>query len=105
MFNKRTVLISLGLFALINSAPVQAKPTTVAGKIGAGLVQLVNRHSYLLTLPLWAIYFKAIRNRDFRADDGPALLVSGIAWFLTGKVTKTVTGIIMDANDIQPVKE
>ena len=104
MFN-RTILFSL-LFALtLTAVPVCAeKPTSVAGKIGAGLLQLVHRHAYLTTIPLVLFAAKKLHSPK-RALDLFDLGLGLFGWYCTANVTKSVTKIFMDQFDIEPVKE
>lgn len=100
---KQTILYSFIFASLINTVPAYAaKPTSVPGKIGAGLLQLVHRHSYLATFPSAPLIY--CKSKRFHPDK-TAWVLSLIGWILAGKVTKTTTKIIMDACNIDPIKD
>lgn len=99
--NKNTLLL-MSMTVLVGFSQMHAeKPKSAAGKIGAGLVQLVNRHAYLFSLPVAPIIFHALKN-DLRPE---AATVAGvIGWLIFGSISKTATHIILDSIDVAPIK-
>ncbi len=106
MFKRKNLLLALAL--LVPTAfPAQAQPTSTVGKIGAGLLQIAHRHSYLLTMPVGPLSYAALKEQDLRhcnSDTKPSFIASIILWLCAGSLLKTTSKVIMDACDIRPVQ-
>lgn len=109
MFKKLTLSI-LAIALLGSSLSISAaKPTSIPGKIGAGLIQFVHRHTYLLTIPagLYGAHY-ALNNLCFRPIETADILVTGLvglgSWYVSGRLLKTATKITMDMCNIDPVQ-
>lgn len=104
-------IYSLGyflIFAVFLIAPnqISTQPTTVPGKIGAGLVRIINRHPYILTFPvapLSFVLFKPPHSSD--NDNFFPFAMTLIAWYVTGRLLKTTTKVIMDSCEIEPLQD
>lgn len=104
---KRFLLCALTIGLISSSASISAaKPTTVLGKISAGALQIINRHSYLMSLPMWSYIASKTANPAFHGEDmAPVIVVSTLGWLICGRLLKTTTGVIMNQFDIEPIRD
>lgn len=98
--NKRTLLTVL-LFISIPFTS-DAGLSSTAGKLGAAAVKILNRHAYIFTFPIAPITFDKAKDRQ---DDFPAFLMSLAAWYVSGRLLKTTTKVIMDDFNISPIQD
>lgn len=98
----KRIILSI-LFAYIPFSSYSQPPVTTAGKVGAGITKIVNRHPYMLTAPIIFPGFMVMT--DGPLDPATALLATLVAWYCTGRLLKTVTKVIMDSCDIEPLQD
>jgi hypothetical protein len=99
---KRIALLSLLLVPAHSQA---TRPESTGGKIVASIIRIANRHPYLFTLPLASLSFSFFRDRSHGPDrdDFTPWLMSLATWYVSGRLLKTTTKVIMDEYDISPV--
>lgn len=73
-----------------------------------GLLQIAHRHSFLLTTPLIPYYYSVLcaPHKTFSTDDQLATwAIAGIAWFMTGRLAKTVSLVALNIAHVPPLEE
>lgn len=99
---KRIALLSLLLVPIHTFA---ARPESTGGKMLASIFRIVHRHSYLFTFPVAPLSFALFQDHSHRynRDDLTPWLMSLAAWYVSGRLLKTTTKVIMDECDIPPL--
>lgn len=97
---KHIALFSLLVMPLHATA---ARPESTGGKMLASIFRIAHRHSYLFTFPIAPIaYTYWLENRPYK-DEFVPLFVAAAAWYVSGRLLKTTTKVIMDEYDIPPL--
>ncbi len=101
---KRFIFICLLSLSVLSPALTREK--SIPKKVIGGLLQIVHRHAYLLTLPLVFVYYDKLDRVHNQPDPTAATLaLSTIGWLMTAPLCKTISLVALNIAEIPPLPE